>query len=341
MKPALLLALLSAPAALLSAQTAQTIIDRAQQPAAPSAAPAGTAGVVVTPGDADTGSQRIAQPREFPVKFSLTYDAQVYYTSNVLLAPVGSPEDDATVVANTVAIRADFKSRVLGDGVLTPSVGFNFQRFNHGLFSGDNRDLDFDSYSVPLSLRYRFGSNWEASLGFTGNAIYSLEGPPSYHLIFRSYSPAISLRKLISLGQNHILSLGTGLSYARTESDRDSVPAGFSAYRSDRNDKWDVSADVAYYYLHGSWVVGPYARLAYSDYLHYQETNILPLPATRVDRRDLTGSLGLSVSYNFTDRASVRAFTSYDRRESVGDKTFDYGYRSTNAGLGLSLIANF
>lgn len=341
MKPVFLLALLSAPAALLSAQTGQTIIDRSQQPAAPPVAPAETPGVVVTPGDADTGSQRIAEPREFPVRLSVAYDTQAYYTNNVRLVPDGTHENYAVVVANTLALRGDFKSSAVGGGVLTPSAGFNFQRFNHGVGSDDHRDLDFDAYSVPLSLRYRFGANWEATFGVAGSAVYSLEGPPKYHLIFRSYSPSLSLRKLIGLGQNHIVSLGAGLSYACTESDRDSVPSGFSAYRKDRNDKWDAAADVAYYYLRGNWVVSPYARLAYSDYLHYQETNLLPSSATDVDRQDLTGSIGLSVTYNFTSWASARAFTSYDWRESLGDKTFDYGYRNTNAGLGLSLSANF
>lgn len=341
MKPVFLLALLSAPAALLSAQPAQTIIDRAQQPAVPPAAPAETAGVVVSPGDTDTGSQRIAEPREFPIRLSVAYDAQAYYTSNVRLVPDGTHEDYAVVVANTLALRGDFPSATVGDGVLTPSAGFNFQRFYHGVGSQDHRDLDFDAYTVPLSLRYRFGANWEATLGVAGSAIYSLEGPPKYHLIFRSYSPTLGLRKLIGLGQHHIVSFGTGLSYAYTQSDRDSVPAGFSAYRKDRNDKWDASADVAYYYLRGNWVVSPYVRLAYSDYLHYQETNLLPAAATDVDRRDLTGSLGLSVTYNFTPWASARAFTSYDWRESLGDSAYDYGYRSTTAGLGLSLSANF
>lgn len=341
MKPVFLLALLSAPAALLSAQTGQTIIDRAQQPSAPPVAPAETTGVVVAPGDADTGSQRIAEPREFPLSISVAYDTQAYYTSNVRLVPEGTHEDYAVVLANTLALRGDFMSSAVADGVLTPSVGFNFQRFNHGIGSKDHGDLDFDAYSVPLSLRYRFDPNWEATLGFAGSAIYSLEGPPKYHLIFRSYSPALGLRKLIGLGQNHIVSLGAGLSYAYTQSDRDSVPAGFSAYRKDRNDKWDATTDAAYYYLRGNWVVSPYARLAYSDYLHYQETNLLPSSATDVDRRDLTGSLGLSVTYNFTPWAAARAFSSYDWRESLGDEVFDYGYQNTTAGFGLSLSASF
>lgn len=335
MKHLLLLALFAAPAALLTAQTEQTIIDRAQQQPAPPRPPGEAGSVTVAPGDADAGNQRIAEPRKLPFKLYVAYDAQVYYTDNVNLVPSSQTEDYALIVANTLALRAEFKSWAVGEGLLTPSVGFNFQRFYHGVGSNDHEDLDFDSYSVPLSLRYRFGANWEATLGFAGSSIYSLEGPPKYHLIFRSYSPSLSLRKLIGFGQNQILSLGTGLSYAFTKADRDGIPPILS-FRDDRNDKIEFSTDIAYYYLHGKWVAGPYARLSYSDYSHYQEGAF-----NDVDRRDITGSVGLSISYNFTPWASARAFTSYDWRNPQGDSPVDYSYKTTNAGLGVTLSASF
>jgi hypothetical protein len=344
MKHLFLFALLTTPAAFLAAQTDQTIIDRAQQqPTLPRPASGGETGsIAVSAGDADAGNQRIAEPRKLPLKVYATYDAQAYYTDNVNLVPSSQPEDYALIVANTLALRAEFKSWAIGEnGLLTPSIGFNFQRFYHGVGSDDHKALDFDSYSVPLSLRYRFGANWEATAGLAGTSIYSLEGPPKYHLIFRSYSPSLSLRKLIAFGDNHILSVGTGMSYAFTKADRDSVPAGFSPYRDDRNDKWDASVDAAYYYLHGKWAISPSARLSYSDYLHYEETSILPFSATQVDRRDLTGSIGLSITYNLTPWASARVFTSYDWRDSQGDAAFDYGYENTNAGLGVTFSASF
>lgn len=333
MKHLLLLALAAAPAALI-AQTEQTIIDRAQQPGAPALPPAQT-GVTVAPGDVDAGNQRIAEPRALPFKLNLVYDAQVYYTDNVNLTPSDQPADYAVIVANTLAVRADFNSWAVGDALLTPSAGLTYQRYYHGVGSDDHEALDFDSYSVPLALRYRFGANWEATLGFTASAIYSLEGPPDYHHIYTSYTPSLSLRKLVGFSQNQILSFGGALSYSFTESDRDGIPPLFS-YRENRNDKTEVSIDAAYYHLHGQWVFSPYARLSYSDYSHYQEGGF-----TDVDRRDLTGSLGLSVSYNFTSWVSARVFTSYDWRDPQGDSFVDYGYHTTNAGVGLTLNAAF
>jgi hypothetical protein len=334
MKHLLLLALFSAPAAVLIAQSDQTIIDRAQQPGAP-VLPATQPSVSVAPGDADAGNQRIAEPRKLPFKLSFVYDAQAYYTDNVNLVPESQTEDHALIVAQTLAARAELRSHAVGDGLLTPLIGFNFQRYYHGVGSSDHESLDFDSYALPLSLRYRFGANWEATLGFTSSAIYSLEGPPEYNKIFRAYTPSLSLRKLVGLAQNRILSLGTGVSYAFTKADRDGIPAIFS-FRDDRNDKMDLSIDAAYYHLLGKWVFSPYARVTYSDYSHYQEAAF-----NDVDRRDVTGSLGVSVSYNFTHWASARIFTSYDWRKPQGDSPVDYSYETANAGLGLTLSASF
>jgi hypothetical protein len=342
MKHLFLVALLTTPTALLIAQSNQTVIDRAQQPGMPPSPPTAQDSVVISPGDADAGNQRIAEPRTLPIKLSAAYDVQAYYVDNVRLATPGSSKEEAVILANTLAVRGEFRSWAIGDALLTPSVGFNFQRFYHGVGQGSEfSDLNFDSYSVPLSLRYRFGNEWEATASLTGGAVYSFEGSSYYHKIFSSWSPSLGLRKLVSVADNQLISLGTGVSYSLTRSDQDSVPAGFSEFRDDRNDKWDLSLDAAYYYLHGKWVISPYVRLAYSDYQHYQETSLLPLSATNVDRRDLTGSAGFSVSYNVTAWASARLFTSYDWRDSEGDDAYDYSYENTNLGVGLSLSASF
>jgi hypothetical protein len=338
MKHLLSLALLTASAALLSAQSEQTIIDRSQQPGAP-ARPETVPSTTVNPADVDSGTQRIAEPRKWPFKLSLVYDGQVYLSNTVRLAAPGTGADDAVVFANTFAARADFKSWAPGDGLLTPSVGLVHQRFYHGVGENDFKDLDFASYSLPLSLRYRFGANWEASASFTTTGVYNLS---DNHQIFRSYSPAVGLNKLISISENQLISLGTGLSFSATQSDRDGTPAGFTPFRDDRNDKWDGSLNAAYYYLMDPWTFSAYGTLVYSSYLHYQETNIAPLAATNVDRKDITGSIGISASYTITPWATARVFTSVDWRNPQGDnQPVDYGYHNTNLGLGITLSASY
>lgn len=336
MKHFLATALLAATAATLSAQSQQTIIDRSQQPGVPPAKPEAVESSGVASSDVDSGTQRIAEPRKLPFKLFFTYDTQLYETNNIRLAANSSAHEDAVVFANTLSTRAEFASAAVGESLLTPMVGFTYQRFNHGVGEKQFRDLNFDSYTLPLSLRLRFGDNWEATGAFTANSVYSFS---DYHLIYRSYSPSLGLRKLIGIGKDQLVALGGGLSYSLTKADRDSTPLGLAPFRDDRNDKWDASLNAAYYYLRGQWVFSPYLSLVYTDYLHYEETSFGA--PTRVDRRDLTGSLGLSVAYNFNSWASARLFTSFDRRESMGDDAFDYGYRNVNAGIGFTLSASY
>jgi len=329
MKRLLLAALVgSASASALLAQTASdVIIDRVQQPPTPPAPDAASdTKSKGEKGDLDGGTQRIAEARKLPFKLTFAYDVQAYYTSNVFLRP--NNEESSAVLANTLQTRAEFNSIPLGQTLLTPSIGVIYQRFNHGLINGDSTDktLDFDAYTLPLGLRLRFGDNWEANLGVTATAVYSLE--PSYDLTYKSIATSASLRKLFAVGRNQIITAGLGVNFVKTDVDALVV-------RDDRNDKLDTSFDVGYYYLKGPWVFGSYARLTYSDYLHYQEG------VTDVDRRDLTTSLGLSASYNFTRWATARVFTSADWRDPQGNSFVDYSYQNTNLGLGLTLSASF
>ena len=337
MKRLFLVALLTTPAALFAADATQTIIDRSQQARTPGSPAPEASGVTVSPGDADAGNQRIAQPREVPFKLTTAYDSQLYYTDNVELAAPGTAKKDAYIFAQTISLNGQFRSLALGQSLLTPSVGLVYQRFHHGVGEGkDFSSLDFDSYSLPLGLRYRFGNNWEAGFSVTTTAVYGNDPATNYHEILRTYTPALSLRKLISISDKQILSCGTGISYTASKADVSEIPAAVS-YRDDRNDKCDYSADLGYYYLAGAWVIGPTARLAYADYLHYQESAFAD-----VNRRDLSASFGLSVSYNFKPWASARLFSSYDLRKPQGDDPSNaYEYTSKTVGLGLTLSAEF
>ncbi len=336
MKRLLLLAVAcTAPVSALLAQTANdVIIDRVQQgtpPPAP-AAPASNA-AKDEKGDLDGGTQRLAETRKLPFKLTVSYDLQVYYTTNVFLTPHDTVE--AVIVANTLATSAEFNSFAVGQTLVTPTVGLVYQRYNHALGTGDQarKNLDFDAYSIPLALRVRYGNNWEFGLGVTATAVYGLEGPPRYDLTYKAVTTAASVRKLISLSQNQIISFGGSIGYSKTDAPSPSGPLG---YNDDRNDKIDTTLDAGYYYLKDRWVFGPYARLTYSDYMHYQEGGF-----TDVNREDILGSLGLSVSYNLTPWAVARATTSYDWRKPEGNSFVDYTYKAGNIGLGLSLNASF
>ncbi|MEZ0216860.1 MAG: hypothetical protein ACAH89_06990 [Rariglobus sp.] len=334
---------LSLGASAAFAQSANTsIIDRAQQPAPPVAPRSQTDTAIPTGIEGeDAGVQRVAEPRKFPIKLFLDADTQVYYTDNVLLQPANNPQSnsDAVVFATTLSVRAETPSKPFANGLITPSIGLVYQRYYHGIASDDpaRDDLDFDSYSIPLTLRFRNQSGWDASVGVTAGSIYRLNGASSYENIYRNLTPSVSVRKSIGLSKTQLVSLGTTLSYAKTWAD---TPGGLFSFRDDRNDKVDLSGDIAYYYIRGRWVLNAYGRAAFTDYLHYQEAG-----NRDVNRRDTTLSLGASATYNLTSWASARVFTSSDWRLSNQEgnaPTFDnYTYESSNLGIGLSLSANF
>lgn len=340
--PLALLLGLSLGASASFAQDANTsIIDRAQQPAPPSVprSPTDTAQPLGIEGE-DIGVQRIAEPRKFPVKLFLDADTQVYYTDNVLLQPDSNPQSnsDAVIFATTFSVRAETPSKPFANGLITPSIGLVYQRYYHGLASGDpaRDDLDFDSYSIPLTLRFRNQSGWDASIGLTAGAIYRLNSAENYQNIYRNLTPSATLRKSIGLTKTQLVSVGATLAYSQTWAD---TPGGLFNFRDDRNDKVDLSGDIAYYYIRGRWVLNAYGRAAFADYLHYQEAG-----NRDVNRRDTTLGLGASATYTITPWASARIFTSTDWRlsnQDGGASPDNYTYQSSNLGVGLSLSASF
>jgi|GEM_PF-2467431 len=348
MKRLLLLTALCVSAGTLAAQSSDaTVIDRAGQPGLPPAQPPdapAAGGDIATQTDAgDSGVQRLAEPRKLPFKLTATADAQLYYTDNVQLATDNSvaSNSDAMVLGSTLALRAQAHPVALGDGLLTPSLSFVYQNFRHGIDSDDTTrsDLDFDAYSIPLTVGYRFGDGWEATASLTASAIYRIHGAGDYKRIVASYTPTLSLRKNLAINREQILVLTGGVSRAFTKATTDSVFFPLAPYRDDRNDKLIFALDATHYILKGKWVISPYARVAYADYAHYEEAGFPT--AVSVNRNDLTVSAGLVVTYTINKWSSARLFTGYEWRDSDPSGPFDYSYQAATLGIGASVNLSF
>jgi hypothetical protein len=329
--PALLLAALPAAAQ----DAGQTIIDRATQPAAvPAPLPAAETSRAAPGADTDAGTQRIAEPRALPFRVHAGLDQQFTATSNVFLSP--DDETGALLSTTTVSLGLDTLPVVVGEGRLVFSAALVWQRTHHGLATADQAidDLDFDSWSLPLSASYRWGRGWEAAAGFTVGSLYSVGDTPSHELLYRSHVASLSLRKLTRLSDGLALSTGAGISYADTKSDLGGVPA-LLRYRDDRNDRVDGSLHAALYAFRGPWTLVPALRLNYGHYLHWEEGGF-----NAQDRDDLVAGASLTLSYAFAKWGSVRAVASYDVRESSGGFV-DYDYSVGGFGLGLGLGLSF
>jgi hypothetical protein len=334
----------------LAAQDTQTIIDRARQtdsaaapaqelaPAAPRAAPGA---------DSDGGVQRVAELRRLPFKVTAYADQSLSWTDNVFLAAEkqGASADQGAAVARTaLGVGVRTLPAVVGSGQLQARLGFNYSRALHGLGDANPsiRDLDFDSYAVPLGINYRWGQGWEAGASLTYNQLYSVRGAPDYEKLFASLTPALSLAKLRQLNAQTYLSLGTTLSYSDTWTDVSDALPGFT-HRDDRSDKFDLGVNGALIFVRGPWVLTPSVRVGHSHYLHYQEAS--NTGGRDVDRRDTAAALDLSLAYNFNAHASVRLFGGYERRYSSEDGTGDdldnYTYNSLNGGFGATLSVSF
>lgn len=334
--PALLLAALPA-----TAQTASpVIIDRANQgaPTVPPPAPEDSAALKSPGADTDAGTQRIAEPRRLPFRVTATFDEQLYATSNVFLAADGSGADDTGALVSTTALSfgASTLPVVVGEGRLVFSAAFVWQRYLHGLATSDPAiaNLDFDSYSLPLSASYRWGRGWEAGASFTVGSLYTINDAPSYELLYRSHAASLGLRKLTRLADGLVLSLGGGISYSDTKASLGDIPAVLG-YREDRNDRVDASLSAALYAFKGPWTLSPALRVNHAHYLHWEEGEF-----DAQDRDDLTAGASITLAYAFSKWGSARAFATYDLRESSGGIA-DYDYAAATAGLGLSLALRF
>ena len=325
----------------------QPIIDRAGQGTPTSPAPASGEAALPSRGtDEDAGVQRVAQPRKLPFRVSATFDEQLYVTNNVFLAADGAPDagEDATILASTFLLRVEGLPSAVGRGLLVPSLGFGYQRYLHGLSTNDPgiEALDFDSFSLPLSVAYRFGHGWEASAGFTIGSLYSVRGDPSYELLYRTHTGTLALRKVTEVAKNTLFVAGGSLGYSDTWTSLRNVPSAL-AYRDDRNDKAEYSLDAALYRFAGAWTFSPFVHLTYTDYVHWQEGG-----HEDFDRADLSFGAGVSASFAFKTWGSVRAFVGYDLRGSTLDGSLsgstvepDYTYDAGTLGAGLTLSLRY
>lgn len=274
--------------------------------------------------NADIGPQRILRVNQKPAGlspdiFDLFFDSQVFYTDNANYG--GATERIGSLVfLNTAQIALAPDPISFGPGKFAPSVGFSSQWYTYERTAMSA--FDFNAQTAFLNARYLLG-NWQ--LNFSGSYTRLLSQDSGAET-YQEFLPALSLQRVFIFRDNLALVVGDAVAYHFT-----TVPP-VPGNRRDINDHLDDTL-----YLTVNWqatrklVIQPFYHLQYA----YYPNDTLMLGS----RTDWLNSVGINVIYSFNKYASVRAFFSYNTKNS--DDHFTSHYDELNGGIGASLNLRF
>jgi predicted porin len=291
-----------------------------QFPAAMPALAAGTNAPELYQGEnTDVGPQRILRRNPRRTYFDLLFDSQVFFSDNANFATAPNAIASAVFV-NTVQAAFAPPAFELGPGKFSGSIGVASQWYNYG----DNRlaPLDFNAQTFFVNGKYDL-DKWQLGVGVNLTRLVNQE---NYDETYREFMPNLGMQRLIPLNDRMIFAVGDLVDYHLTE-----VPRVFGS-RSDINDRLDNVVSLTFTWQATRWLVfQPFYRFQYSYYQH--DT------LTTSDRNDYLQSFGLSAAYYFNKNVSLRAFYSYNRKQS--SDPFTPAYHEMNGGLGAALEIKF
>jgi hypothetical protein len=268
----------------------------------------------------DVGPQRILRLNPRPLYFGVLLDSQGFYTDNANYAQdpnvIGS-----FVFVNTLQATVTPPALKLGDGKISATLGVASQWYNYE--NPRVSSLDFDAQTIYLIAQYNLGK-WQFGLG----ADYTrLVNQPHYDTeTYHEFLPLLTIQRVFPVTDNLLIALGNQADYHFSD-----TPATLGS-RTDINDRFDDIASVTV-----SWqivphlIFQPYYRLEFSHYLY----NTFATD----DRNDYLQTAGVTLVYNFNSVASVRAFFTYNRKQT--NDQFSPAYLEYGGGLGLSLNFKF
>ena len=247
----------------------------------------------------------------------VSYDVQYASTSNVSL--VESNRVESSLMISTAQIAVAPTPWELSDGTLAIQTGYRHQRFNYGLGSGNEHnlnDLDFDVSTIFAQSRYLFHENWIATFGVDYNRLLTVGGSGRYGEFYSEISPSFSLERRFQIDEKSIFTASFGAAWHVTHVDPPN---------SDQNDRIDQNIILSYLRaLTPKLYVQPFYLAQFSEY-------------TRGNRKDILQTIGLAVSYSINEYSALRVFTNFEARES----THEADYRKLDTGLGASLQIRF
>lgn len=281
---------------------------------------------------ADVGPQSVLQIKPRRTWIEAYADAQYFYSDNIFLA--NDHRTGSDVLVSTVQAALAPSPYEVGEGWLSPRLGFRQQWFSYGLASSKEvQTFDFSSSTfknVGLD-QFDFNAmtiftdvawsrhNWTFTLG---GDFCQLMDSDDYNEFYQEYVPRWAVRRDFPLCPAAALSIGYEGDYRLT--DTPNTPPNTA---DNYNDRTDHSLFIA-----GSWrlcrylIVQPSYRFQYTHF-------------TCTTRDDTLNSLGLALYCPVTEQVTLRAYVSYDNMNTDG--YYVQNYHKLDAGGGLTLTVRF
>ena len=279
----------------------------------------GDAAPEIYPGEsADVGPQSVLRLKPRKQWFEAVLDSQYFHTDNMFLERDNRVATG--VLVSTAQIALAPTPYQLGSGVFSPRLGYRQQWFDFLEYSSHTPSLntyDFNAQTFFTDERWTHG-NWSAGAGLDYTRLLSTS---AYRQFYAEYAPRWDLQRQVPLCPNTVISLTYQGTYHVTDAPQFGQPQA-SFY--DRLDQAFLA--TCNYSPCPNVIVQPFYRFQYTHF------------TANTHREDYLNSAGLGVYYFFCPQASVRAFLSYDRRESTLDLA---EYHKLEAGAGLNFTLRF
>lgn len=286
----------------------------------------------------DTGPQFVIPIRTRKILFEAQADAQFYRTDNFFFddatAPI-LPPFEATVLVSTVQAALAPTPYPMWGGRFAPRVGVRQQFYNFGLEAKAAPvapgvpftlgDFDFYAQTAFVEGAYRFNDHWTAEVGadytrlvyWNGGARFG--GPDEF---YADWTPRIGLQWNQSLCPRAALTVGYEGIYHFVNQN-----SNYVFFPMNSNERVDNIGFVSLTTAICSRVVAqPYYRFKYAHF-----TDVLG------GRDDYLHSFGLGLYAFITRQVTVRAFISYEIRDSSNAAISDYNKLDFGGGANVTV----
>jgi hypothetical protein len=278
----------------------------------------------------DVGPQSVLQMKPRRTWIQAYADAQFFYTDNVFLAD--HDKQGANVLVSTVMAALAPTPYNVGDGQLSPRLGYQYQWFNYDLIGpsslrivnnqflgnpGGLATFDFNVSTVFADVSWQ-RQNWQFTAGTDFRQLLYFGSCDEF---YQEWVPRWSTSRDFNLTSATGISIGYQGDYRMTKT-AGPVPVGFN---TDYNDRTDQGI-----YVVGSWRLSSHAIL--QPFYNFQYTHY-----TRIDRDDFLNSFGLTLYCPLTKNITLRGFVGYDDFNTDGFYAQNYEQLSAGGGVNLSV----